>query len=115
LLVSPVAAAAWGRFAYLLPDVARELGALAAQAVTDNPDLLPVQLSCQVRRARHANVTQTPQWLEHTLAVGTFADRSDPRVVPLAVIARGEVRADIDMVSVLDALAENGLGVSETR
>jgi hypothetical protein len=82
LLVSPVAAAAWGRFAYLLPDVARELGALAAQAVTDNPDLLPVQLSCQVRRARHANVTQTPQWLEHTLAVGTFADRSDPAWCP---------------------------------
>lgn len=87
LLVSPVATAVWGRFAYLLPDVACELGALAAQAVTDNPDLLPVQLACQVRRARHANVTQTPRWLEHTLAVGTFTDRSDPRVLPLDDIA----------------------------
>ncbi|MFD4236748.1 lantibiotic dehydratase [Streptomyces sp. NPDC058542] len=100
LVMSPLtgswpAGALWGRFAPLLPEAAQDLGNLAAAALTgssvgtaDAP--VPVQLVFHPRDARCGNVIRTPRWAGHTLAPGTFGERSAPGSLgmeDLAVVA----------------------------
>ncbi|MFJ8253039.1 lantibiotic dehydratase [Streptomyces sp. NPDC094466] len=100
LVMSPLtgswpAGALWGRFAPLLPEAAHDLRNLAAAALTGSPAgtadaPMPVQLVFRPRDARCGNVIRTPRWAGHTLAPGTFGERSAPGSLgmeDLAVVA----------------------------
>ncbi|MGW6288675.1 lantibiotic dehydratase [Streptomyces sp. NPDC055107] len=97
LVMSPLtgswpAGALWGRFAPLLPEAAQDLRNLAAAALTGSPAgtadaPVPVQLVFRPRDARCGNVIRTPRWAGHTLAPGTFGERSAPGSLGLEDLA----------------------------
>ncbi|MEV0499846.1 lantibiotic dehydratase [Streptomyces spectabilis] len=87
-----------GRFASLLPragqqftDILRDLS--AAEGTT-----LRGQLKFPTFRSRGGNVTRVPQWLDHALTVGVFADPSDRKVLRLDDLA---LAADLDGLYVM--------------
>ncbi|MFC4117034.1 lantibiotic dehydratase [Nonomuraea zeae] len=74
---SSMAGSFFGRFAYLFPE-----GSYPMAPVTPGGDRpVRAQLIFQPVAPRVANVAQVPVVCDHTLAVGTFAERSDPRVL----------------------------------
>ncbi|MGW3172178.1 lantibiotic dehydratase [Streptomyces sp. NPDC001153] len=82
------AAATFGRFAALLPDGLRpSLTRLARVTDGERADALHAQIVFQARHGRGDNVTQVPQWLEHRLPVGVFADPADPGTLALGDLA----------------------------
>jgi thiopeptide-type bacteriocin biosynthesis protein len=91
---SPTAGALVGRFAHLFAD-GQQLTALAvgtgrgprAPGRDVGGDPLRVQLTFQPLHSRVANVLQVPTVHEHTLAVGTFADRAAPTVLGVGDVA----------------------------
>ncbi|MFK0145728.1 lantibiotic dehydratase [Streptomyces griseus] len=98
------AGALWGRFAPLLPGAAQGLGDLAATALTGGsdgaPDIpLPVQLVFRPGDARCGNVIRTPRWTGHTLAAGTFGERSAPGALGLEDLAVIAARDRLRLVS----------------
>ncbi|MCQ4045229.1 lantibiotic dehydratase [Streptantibioticus rubrisoli] len=100
--VSPCAGAAQGRFWHLLPDKERHaLNELARLAAAPNGgEAVPVQLSFSTSRARHANVTQVPLWLDRMLTVAAYCDPDDPRTIGLDALA---LHADLDGLHLVDA------------
>ncbi|GIJ60071.1 lantibiotic dehydratase [Virgisporangium aurantiacum] len=81
---SSTAGAIFGRFAHLFADGAY----LTATAAGDPPgEPVRAQLVFAPLEPRHANVIQVPKICAETIAVGTFADRSDPTVLGLADLA----------------------------
>ncbi|WP_327156850.1 lantibiotic dehydratase [Streptomyces tubercidicus] len=93
------AGAMLGRFGYLLDDRAgAELAALVRDEAPDGP--LRAQVAFRPGRARLGNVAQVPQWLDHLLPVGCFADPGDPGVLDLRRLA---VRADPDRLYLVDS------------
>ncbi|PNE38136.1 hypothetical protein AOB60_28890 [Streptomyces noursei] len=84
------AAATFGRFAYLLPDELRPSLTALARAVGDEgrgADVLHAQVVFQSRHGRGDNVVQVPQWLQHRLPVGVFADTAEPGTLALTDLA----------------------------
>ncbi|MEV8373299.1 lantibiotic dehydratase [Kribbella sp. NPDC056861] len=73
-----------GRFAGML-DLTEPLGELLGR----HHDPLPVQLRFQPFEPRFGNVLREPQLVPHTLAVGTFADPDDPKVIDIRDVAVG--------------------------
>ncbi|MHB6904535.1 lantibiotic dehydratase [Streptomyces sp. DB-54] len=93
------AGAMLGRFGYLLDDRAgAELVALVQDKAPDGP--LRAQVAFRPGPARMGNVAQVPQWLDHLLPVGCFADPGDPGVLDLRRLA---VRADPDRLYLVDS------------
>ncbi|MGI5292079.1 lantibiotic dehydratase [Nonomuraea polychroma] len=76
---SSTAGALFGRFAYLFPEGSYPIAPLPA--ASDGDGQVRAQLIFQPIHPRYANVTQVPVVCDHTLAVGAFAERSDPRVL----------------------------------
>ncbi|MQY33336.1 Nisin biosynthesis protein NisB [Streptomyces sp. RB17] len=94
------AAAAFGRFAGLLPDELHpSLTGLARVTDGERAGALHAQLVFQARHGRGDNVTQVPQWLEHRLPVGVFADPADPGTLALDDLA---VCADPHRLMIVD-------------
>ncbi len=94
------AIATFGRFAYLLPDALRPaLAELAGAGAGAAPGALHAQVVFQARHGRGDNVTQVPDWLEHTVPIGVFADPAAPGTLALADLA---VRADRHRLLVVD-------------
>lgn len=85
--VSAVAGAVAGRFGHLLGDAAKGTGDVVRSAPTRNPQALRAQLTFRTRTGRAANVSTVPQWLDHTISVSAFADRSAPHTLALADLA----------------------------
>lgn len=97
------AAATFGRFAYLLPDALRpSLTTLARATGDERPDALLAQVVFQSRHGRGDNVVQVPQWLEHRLPVGVFADTAAPGTLALADLA---ICADPHRLRVVDTVS----------
>jgi thiopeptide-type bacteriocin biosynthesis protein len=93
---SPTAGAIFGRFAYLLDDGADVTRLAAGGRVGET---VQAQLVFQPVADRAANVTRVPTVLDRTLAVGTFADRRDDRVLRLDDIAVGAGQDRMYLVS----------------
>jgi thiopeptide-type bacteriocin biosynthesis protein len=93
---STSAGSMFGRFAYLF-----EEGAYRIEPATPrgDHDPLPAQLLFRPVHPRGANVLQVPQACEHLLAVGTFAERVDPRVLGAADVAVGADTRRLYLVS----------------
>lgn len=85
--VSPVAGAVAGRFGHLLGDAAEDIGAVVRSVPTRNPQATHAQLTFRPRTGKAANVSTVPQWLDHTISVSAFADRSAPHTLALADLA----------------------------
>jgi lantibiotic biosynthesis protein len=83
---SSTAGAIFGRFAYLFADGAY-LAAITAGTAEQPDDPVRAQLVFAPMDARSTNVIQVPTICAETIAVGTFADRSDPTVLGLADLA----------------------------
>lgn len=83
---SPNAGEMFARFAYLFAD-----GHIPA--APDQPDLLAAQLVFRPMHGRVGNVLRVPMVCDHTLAIGTFAERGRDDVLGLADLAVG-VRVD---------------------
>lgn len=84
------AVASFGRFAHLLPDTARAVLADVARAAGEHTaatDAIRAQLVFQARHGRGDNVSQVPQWLDHRVPVGVFADTSEPGTLALENLA----------------------------
>ncbi|GAA2695607.1 lantibiotic dehydratase [Nonomuraea recticatena] len=77
---SSMAGSVYGRFAYLFPEGGYPM-APGPQAPSGHPGPVRAQLVFQPVNPRLANVAQVPEVCEHILAVGAFAERSDPRVL----------------------------------
>ncbi|MFC4116990.1 lantibiotic dehydratase [Nonomuraea zeae] len=82
LVVSPatgssMAGSVFGRFAYLFPE--SDYPMAPAEPAAAGP--VRAQLLFQPGDARVANVARAPVVCDHTLTVGAFAERSDPRVL----------------------------------
>ncbi|MGI5269163.1 lantibiotic dehydratase [Nonomuraea sp. CA-218870] len=76
---SSMAGSLFGRFAYLFPEGSYPMAPVAEAAGGAGP--IRAQLVFQPLVPRVANVAQVPVVCEHTLALGAFAERSDPRVL----------------------------------
>lgn len=74
-----VAGAMFGRFAYLFPDHS----ALAGVMPPPRPDVLRAQLAFDAMDGRSSNLIRVPSVLDRTLALGTYDDRGDERVLGL--------------------------------
>ncbi|MFG2224534.1 lantibiotic dehydratase [Streptomyces sp. NPDC048644] len=96
------AGALLGRFGYLLGDGAEdELAALVrADDAPGDEGALRAQVAFRPGRSRVGNVAQVPQWLDHVLPVGCFADPDDPGVLDPRHLA---VRADRDRLHLVEA------------
>lgn len=79
---APNAGEMFSRFAYLFAEQ-------PISAAPDQPDLLAAQLVFRPFHGRLANVLQGPQVCDHTLTVGTFAERGRDDVLGLADLAVG--------------------------
>ncbi|WIX87996.1 lantibiotic dehydratase [Amycolatopsis sp. DG1A-15b] len=79
---SPNAGEMFARFAYLFDD--RPL-----PVTPDQPELLAAQLVFRPVHGRMGNVLQVPSVCEHTLAIGTFAERGRDDVLGVADLAVG--------------------------
>ncbi|MEU3708624.1 lantibiotic dehydratase [Streptomyces catenulae] len=93
------AGAMLGRFGYLLGDKPHAELAGTARSGAAPDGALAAQVAFRTGRARAANVAQVPQWLDHTLPVGCFADPDDPAVLDLRRLAVG---ADRDRLHLVD-------------
>ncbi|WP_328437545.1 lantibiotic dehydratase [Streptomyces sp. NBC_00444] len=82
-----------GRFLHLLPELRDTLAEDMRALTEDWRPATPAQLLGATVEARHANVAQVPQLLQNTLAVGVFADGTEPHVLRLDDLAVG-VHAD---------------------
>uniref|UniRef100_UPI003F496134 lantibiotic dehydratase n=1 Tax=Nonomuraea bangladeshensis TaxID=404385 RepID=UPI003F496134 len=73
---SSMAGSLFGRFAYLFPE-----GSYLMAPTSAGGGALQAQLIHQPLVPRVANVAQVPVVCDHTIAVGSFAERSDPQVL----------------------------------
>ncbi|MFI9722225.1 lantibiotic dehydratase [Streptomyces sp. NPDC052396] len=90
---SGVAGAVAGRFGHLLGDAAEGFGRVLRAVPTRNRQALRAQLIFRTRIGRAGNVATVPRWLDHTIAVSTFTDRSarhNLALTDLAVVADPE-------------------------
>ncbi|GAB2723485.1 lantibiotic dehydratase [Kitasatospora kifunensis] len=93
----------FGRFAHLLPSEQHTRVAELAKAERElghTPGALHAQLSYQSRNGRGDNVAQVPQWLDHRMPVGVFADTEAPGTLALADLA---LAADPQRLFIVDA------------
>lgn len=79
---APNAGEMFARFAYLFPD-------RPVPAPPDRPGVLAAQLVFRTLHGRMGNVMRGPRVCDHTLAVGTFAERGHDDVLGLADLAVG--------------------------
>ncbi|MGW7410926.1 lantibiotic dehydratase [Streptomyces sp. NPDC054863] len=109
LVMSPLtgtwpAGALWGRFAPMLPEADRRFRELATTALTGGPDAtgeppIAARLLFHPRDPRAGNVARVPRWVDHTLATGTFGERSDPGSLSLDDVAVVATSDRLRMVS----------------
>ncbi|MFC5721686.1 lantibiotic dehydratase [Streptomyces gamaensis] len=82
--VSTVAGAVAGRFGHLLGPAAEDFARAVRATPTRNPRAVPAQLAFRTRTGRAANVSAVPRWLEHTITVAAWTDRTAPHTLDLA-------------------------------
>ncbi|GHF51210.1 hypothetical protein GCM10010359_61960 [Streptomyces morookaense] len=85
--VSAVAGAVAGRFGHVLGEAAKGVGDVVRSVPTRNPQALRAQLTFRTRTGKAANVSAVPQWLDHTISVSAFTDRSAPHALALTDLA----------------------------
>lgn len=85
--VSGVAGAVAGRFGHLLGEDAERLGRVVRSVPTRNPRAVRAQLAFRTRTGRAANVSTVPRWLDHTITVSAFTDRSARHSIALGDLA----------------------------
>ncbi|MFJ5221080.1 lantibiotic dehydratase [Streptomyces sp. NPDC088354] len=81
---SRLAGAMFGRFGHLLSS---DMEVPFTTAGSDTQGPLQAQLCFHGSSARGHNLTQSPQWLDHRIMIGSFEDRTDPAVIPLDDLA----------------------------
>ncbi|KNB53135.1 lantibiotic dehydratase [Streptomyces caatingaensis] len=85
--VSGVAGAVAGRFGHVLGEDAGRLGRVVRSVPTRNPDAVRAQLAFRTRTGKAANVSAVPRWLDHTITVSAFTDRSARHSIALGDLA----------------------------